>query len=222
MLSPVCGRVVVLCFAVLLGSTVSNAALVFENPWDSAASNAGGFSQPGQIFAGRFSLVGGASVDRATWYGTMYSEDPLDTGDTWLFDIVFRTDAAGLPGAVLSTSAVVASVTDTEFDVAGERAYLFDASFADVALAGGTSYFMSAINTGAQSTFRWNLGLDAAYLSYYSTNGGASWSQDGSRPTVNFALYDESVGPVVPAPGALLLAGLGVSTATWLRRRSIL
>jgi len=89
-------------------------------------------------------------------------------------------------------------------------------------LAGGTSYFMSAINTGAPWTFRWNLGLDAAYLSYLSEDGGASWGHDSSRPMVNFALYDEGVGPVVPAPGALLLAGLGFSTATWLRRRGTL
>jgi len=222
MASHTWGRIVVLCVAVLLGSAVSNAAQVFENPWNSAATDAGAFSQANQIFAGAFSLAGGAGVDRATWYGTMLDPDPLDTGDTWAFDIVFRTETGSLPGTAFSTSSVVASVTDTGANISGERVYLFDASFPDVALAGFTPYFMSVINTGTQNTFRWNLGLDATYPAYYSDNGGATWQLDQSRPIVNFALYDDGAAPTVPAPAALLLAGIGAGTATWLRRRRTL
>lgn len=217
------GRIAVLGLVVLVASAVSDAAVVFENGWDSDATDAGAFSQPLQIFAGSFSLADATSVGRATWYGTMFSNDPLDTGDTWNFDVVFWTESGGLPGTAFATSSVVASVTDTGLNIDGERAYLFDASFADVALAGGTPYFMSVINAGTTETFRWNLGLDAAYPSYCTYDGGVSWAHDSQlRPTVNFTLYGEAGGPTVPVPGALLLAGLGTGMATWLRRRRAL
>jgi hypothetical protein len=58
----------------------------------------------------------------------MFSADPLDTGDTWNFDLVFYADAGNLPGAVLQTASVVASVVDTGIDIndqafGAERAY---------------------------------------------------------------------------------------------------
>jgi hypothetical protein len=226
------GKAVVLCLVVLLGPTAANATQVFINPWDSGASEAGGFAQPGMYTpAGEFSLIGPATVNRATWYGTMFSPDPLNTGDTWSFDVVFWTENNGLPDGILSRASVVASVTDTGLDIADlswgrERAYVFDASFGGVALSGNTPYFMSVINTGTPDTFRWNLGLDAAHPAYvgiYSSwNGTTMWVQEPLRPILNFALYDEGSTPAVPAPGALLLTGLGASMAAWLRRRGTL
>lgn len=86
--------------------------------------------------AGKFVLAAGASADRATWYGTMLSSDPLNTGDTWPFLLTFYTNTLSeLPGGVLASAPVTASVTDTGVDINSERAYLFDATFSSVALS---------------------------------------------------------------------------------------
>ena len=68
------------------------------------------------------------------WHGTMFSSDPLDTGDTWDFDVIFYSDDGGLPGNSVAQRSVSAVVTDTGLDIEDERAYLFDASFSDVSL----------------------------------------------------------------------------------------
>ncbi len=54
-----------------LGSVASHAATVFQNPWNPAAPYGGAFSQPSQILAGRFMLAENATVNGASWYGTM-------------------------------------------------------------------------------------------------------------------------------------------------------
>lgn len=123
-------------------SAQAQAVQVFENPWNMGASDGGSFSQASQMLAGQFSLASATTVNRATWYGTMNSTDPLNTGDMWNFDVVFRMDVAGAPGAIISTAAVVAAVTDTGVDLLGQRSYLFDAMFPGVALLGTTDYFL--------------------------------------------------------------------------------
>src|SRR4030095_4323110 len=127
-------------------SRANASALVYQQVVDPSPGDAGAFSQPDQQLAGSFVLGAGAVVDSAFWYGTMFSADPLDTGDTWNFDVVFYADASGLPGLVLQTASIVASVTDTGFDkvdfsFGAERLYRFDANFAALALGGGTTYW---------------------------------------------------------------------------------
>ena len=202
-------------------STSAFAATVYSNPWDSAATDAGAFSQALQQLAGEFILGGNTSVNQATWYGTMYAPDPLDTGDTWNFNLTFYSDAAGLPGAVLASRAVTADVTDTGVDIAGERAYLFDAAFADVALSGATSYWFVVENTGTQQTFRWTratAGNDTAI----SQDGGATWDtfDDPTRTPVNFTLYGDLGTTPLPAALPLFATGLGgLGLLGWRRKR---
>ena len=204
-------------------SSSALAATVYENPWNSLAPDGGGFSHFSQRLAGQFVLGAGTNVNRATWYGTMFSADPLNTGDTWNFNVIFYSNAASLPGAVLSSAAVSAAVTDTGVNIGGERAYLFDASFADVALLGATSYWFSALNTDIQTTFRWT-GATAGLLSAISLDG-INWnpsSQEGRTP-LNFALYDGGAVNVVPIPAALPLfaTGLGaLGLLGWRRKRT--
>jgi hypothetical protein len=197
----------------VLFAPVANAQTVFTNAWNSGAPDAGAWSQPTQMLAGQFKLGATAAVNGASWYGSMFSADPLNTGDTWSFDLMFWQDAAGSPGTLITSRSVVASVFDTGIDVANgvgptpERAYLFNASFGGVSLSGLTSYFFSAINTQQTQTFRWNTGLDQSYSGYFSIDGGANWTDLTTRAPVNFSLEATTV---TPEPSTYLLMGSGL------------
>ena len=190
-------------FALVFLAPFAASAQVYQNPWNPGASDAGAFSQSNQRLASEFSLIAGATVNRATWYGTMLSYDPLNTGDTWSFTTTFYSSSGGLPGGVLGSAAVTASVTETGTFIGGERAYLFDASFTGVALAAGTSYWFSAMNTGTESTFRWTestSGMGSA-ISNSAGDPGTWWAwTEEPRTPLNFTLYGDADVAPVPEP----------------------
>ncbi len=189
-------------------ASVANGQMVFNNPWDSTAIDAGGFSHFSQVLAGEFDLTAGAAVSDASWRGTMFSPDPLNTGDTWNFDVLFYNNNGGIPGSVFATRSVIADVADTNINISGERVYIFDVSFNPVNLAANTTYFFTALNTGSQGTFRWNMGTDTNYSGWFGTGG--SWTNLGSRAPLNFSLS-------IPTPATASLLGLAGLSA--IRRR---
>jgi hypothetical protein len=192
-----------IAMGVMAGSSVAQGAVVHENPFNGAAADSGSFSQAGQRLAGQFQLESASNVDRVTWYGTMYSADPLDTGDTWSFDLVIYGESAGLPGAMLAGQPVTAAVTDTGVNLGGERVYLFDARISSIALAAGTPYWVSAVNTGTQDTFRWAQGT-AGLRSAIGDCCNWRLDSDPSRTPLNFSLHSATA-PGVGSPLQQLL-----------------
>lgn len=199
-----------LILSAVLSGAAHGSSIIYENPWNAAASDAGAFSHVGpglglfySELAGEFLLGTAASVNRATWYGTMWRQpDPLNTGDTWSFDVRFFADSAGLPGQTLATQAVLAAVTDAGVNLEGERAYQFDASFPSLTLAAETSYWFSVVNTGPPATFRWN-SATSGFGSAVVRGEGGDWQVfeevNVIRTPLNFTL-------LIPEPSGVFLA----------------
>ena len=202
----------------LLVAGNSYATLIFENDLNNSSSDAGGFSQANQILAGEFSVNTSATVNQAKWYGTMHSGDPLDTGDTWNFDVTFRGENSDQPSSILSNTSVVASVTETAYTVESQRVYMFDALFSNFTLSANTSYFFTALNTGTQNTFRWTVGLDTSYDAFFSNDSGSTWADLSNRSPLNFSLHNTGASSV-PEPATMLLFGLGLLGLAGVNRR---
>lgn len=210
-------NVTALCVLMLLtGPTAANAIVVYENPFNTLAVDAGSYSRPdsgggiyAQLLAQRFVIGSPALANRASWYGTVGIGDPLDSGDQWAFDLIIYEDAGGLPGAVIFSASVIATVMDTGLDIPSslgaphifERAYQFAVDFtpgpgrAPLRLKTGSVYWFSVVNQAEDpNTFRWTeatLGLDSAIS---VAGGGWSIVTTSERTPLNFSL-ELSPGP---------------------------
>jgi PEP-CTERM motif len=207
-------------FSFLLLTSAASAAVVVENPWNSAATNGGTFSQPSQQLASDFILATGATIDAASWHGTMFGADPLDTGDTWNFTFRIFGDAAGLPDVnPVHDLAVVANVIDTGIDIASERAYQFSVSFSPIMLSSG-AYWLSIVNADVANTFRWTEATSGLNSSIRNADGD-NWRAytEVNRVPQNFVLTFDGGTPVPePATMSLLLVGLASMGAARRRR----
>jgi hypothetical protein len=207
-----------LLLAVAIAPADARAQVVFDNPVNLSATDAGAFSQNNQQLTSRFSLASATSVVGASWFGTMFSRDPLNTGDSWAFNVTIRSATAGAPGGVVGVRSLLAQVTETDVFIADERLYRFDATFAGFDLSASTDYFFSTTNSGTQSTFRWTQGTVSA-PSFISQNGGSTWTDwtEEGRTPVNFTLRGSTT--VVPEPSTFLLLASAVPLVVGVARR---
>jgi hypothetical protein len=211
---------------VLIAAPVAvHAVVVYEQPWNSAASEGGAFSHATQQLAAEFVLSQAATINGATWFGTMFSTDPLDTGDTWLFNLNFYEDATGnVPGDLILNTAVLAAVTETGVSIGSEMAYRFDATLSSpINLDSGVTYWFSTVNVQQMNTFRWTestSGLDTAM-----SPNGTGWNQlsesdpnNVTRTPLNFTLHGALTNSV-PEPTSILLMTIGLAGLGFMRRK---
>lgn len=124
----------------------------------------------------------GFAADTITFWGGYFPGNiPLAVDD---IDVIFHSDAAGLPGGVLCsyTGVVPTSRVDTGVDLFGVDEYMFVLDFAPCALPGGATVWVELFNnTGADGqSFFWETGdLDAVNgvlnNAFSTTTPGAAW-----------------------------------------------
>lgn len=133
-------------------------------------------------------------------------------------------DNAGAPGALLYRATVVPTVA-YDHDATFGSSYQFDFSVGTINLGAGT-YWLGLHNGPLTTTSRENL--------YWETTAGnlTSTAREDVAPFDDSGWFNNAqehafqlfanVGPVVPAPGAILLGSIGTGLVTWLRRRRML
>jgi len=213
-------RFLLLCL-IAAATRSANAQVLFDQSINSSYVNGGMFSTlGGQQFADDFLPATSGKVDGVTWWGSFYQmRDRFNTGDFWGFHARIFDNAAGLPGSMLMDATVSALITETAYDnTFGDRIYRFDASVSGPALAAGTEYHFSAVdsNTGGPFVNRF-ITQPVAYGtgSIRSGDSDPSWSSHtSSRGEMAYVIHG-----MVPEPGTLGVLGLGAAALLRRRRR---
>ncbi|MBL9200839.1 MAG: VPDSG-CTERM sorting domain-containing protein [Opitutaceae bacterium] len=235
---------------VLLAAAASRAAVIYDQPlfWNgSPASAVGNPWNSHQTLAGlssgfrafdSFSLGSAATITQATWYGVYLAGSPLANAapNTSLWSIGFFADAAGAPGAVLSTTSLSpGSVTQTLlgaglFGANPVNVYQFTADLNSFDAAAGTTYWFSPLSQHANAfpAFGWlaaaatqdNTSIQRQIVNNITTNTFVRGNDQA------FSLSGTVVGNPNPtaAPDAgstLFLLGAGLAALGWLRRRGV-
>lgn len=133
-------------------------------------------------------------------------------------------DNGGTPGALLYRDSATPSMV-YDHDTSFGSSYQFDFSVGTVNLSAGT-YWLGLHNGPLTTTSRENLYWETTAANLTSTAredmapfDDSSWFNNAQEHA--FQLFG-NIGPVVPAPGAILLGSIGTGLVTWLRRRRML
>ncbi len=212
--------IVALCACALASAAV--AAPLYSQP-DDLPGTGGFFSVggPNQFFTQRMAddfTIAGGTVTKLRWWGSSQYFQFADLTNISGFDVAIYGDLGGVPDSanVLYHSApALAGLTITptgNLSIAGAIQYQFDLNIAPLALSGGTYWFSvgGLLFNNFGDTFVWNVssvGNNANASFFYPNSGWIAFD-----PSANMAFE------IIPAPGAIALAGFGLIAAGRRRR----
>jgi hypothetical protein len=200
----------------LLAAGSVQAGMVYDNGAPDAVN---GNEMTSWIQAEDFALGSATILTDVRFWGGL-ENDPGSYAGSIVWSIY--ADNSGEPGTLLDRGSVVPTAT-YDHDTLWGTSYQYDFSLGSINLDAGT-YWLGLHNGPLTTTDR--LGF------YWETTGGnltvrgnedmspfdtGGWYNNDQEHA--FQLFG---GPTIPAPGALLLGGIGMSLVGWLRRRRTL
>jgi hypothetical protein len=217
---------------VAVGVSPVRAADLYTQP---VTNLAGQYSNAGTVeVADDFTLSSNARISGVRWYGFYGPTFNLSAMTDIDFTVAFLNDAGGLPGTDVWRGTLAAAFTDTGLDLitggdppayAGTTIYQFEASLpAPIVITAGTPMWLSLADNDVDTTipgpgqWLWSFS-DLSVGSKASRSASSDWNwQYGGPGSVAFVLTGDE--PVVPVPGALVLACIGLSVTGWRLRRT--